>query len=338
MRILYVMPGFDEGGAEIHVLNLMRGMSALGHEVTLASSGGKLEQYLPPSAKILNMPAHRKNPITIITCAMKIASLNAKYHWDIIHAHSRVPAWVSWLASRITGVPWVFTAHAMYSLNAGIIPLRHADGAICISQAVKKHLAGYLPSDTVIIPNGIIPPKLKHSDFPHDDVRFLFVGRLTRLKGLDVVLMALSGLKGYDWTLDVVGEGDERGNLEGLASDLGLSGRVRFLGDKDRPEVESYMAGSSCLLFPSYSEGMGLVVLEAMSVGLPVIASDLEALREFAASELVPAGNVDAWRNAAERFIVSGEASPLNAGKIVTADDMTARVEEYYRKKTAPLK
>ena len=283
------------------------------------------------------MPAHRKNPATIIACALRLARLSAEYHWDIIHAHSRVPAWVSWLASRITGVPWVVTAHALYSLNAGIIPLKHAAGAICISQAVKNHLAGHLPSDTVIIPNGITPPKLKHSDFPHDETRFLFVGRLTRLKGLDVALRALSGLKGYSWTLDVVGEGGERGNLEALAGELGLTGRVRFLGDRERHEVESFMAGSSCMIFPSYSEGMGLVVLEAMSVGLPVIASDLEALRDFAGGELVPAGNVEAWRNAVERFIVSGVASPLNAGKIVTVDEMTAQVEEYYVKKTAPL-
>lgn len=333
MRILYVMPGFDEGGTEIHVLNLIRGMTERGHEVTLASSGGRLEHKLPPSARILHMPADKKNPAAIIACAVRLARLNAKYHWDIIHAHSRVPAWISWVMSGMTGVPWVVTAHALYSLNLGIIPLRHADGAICISQAVKSHLVNHLPSDTVIIPNGIIPPSLRHEDFPHEGTRFLAVGRLTHLKGLDVALRASAGLKGYEWTLDVLGEGGERGNLEGLAEELGISGRVRFLGDKDRPEVEEYMARSSCLIFPSYSEGMGLVVLEALSVGLPVIASDLEALREFAEGDLVPAGDVGKWREAIERFIVSGEAGRFDAGKIITVDEMTGRVEGYYRKK-----
>ncbi len=331
MRILYVMPGFDEGGTEIHVLNLIRGMTKRGHEVTLASSGGRLEQSLPPSAKILHMPADRKNPITIIYCALRLARQQKKYHWDIIHAHSRVPAWISWLLSKITGVKWIVTAHALYSLNLGIIPLKHSDGAICISRAVKNHLAEYLPPDNVIIPNGIIPPKLRHEDYPHDDVKFLAVGRLTHLKGLDVALNALAGLKGYSWTLDILGEGDERGNLESLAEGLGISERVKFHGDKERNEVERFMAVSSCMLFPSYSEGMGLVVLEALSVGLPVIASDLEALREFADGELVPAGDVGAWRNAAERFILSGESSPLSTGKIVTVDDMTVKTEEYYQ-------
>ncbi|MBQ4432005.1 MAG: glycosyltransferase family 4 protein [Synergistaceae bacterium] len=327
------MPGFDEGGTEVHVLNLIRQMSGRGHEVTLASSGGRLEHSLPPSARILHMPADKKNPVTIIYCAVKLAVLSRKYRWDIIHAHSRVPAWISWLLSWMTGVPWVVTAHALYSLNLGITPLKHADGAICISQAVKKHLVNHLPPDTVIIPNGIIPPKLRHKDFPHDETKFLAVGRLTHLKGLDVAMRALALLKGHEWTLDVLGEGDERVNLGGLARELGIGERVRFLGDRDRPEVERYMARSSCLLFPSYSEGMGLVVLEALSVGLPVIASDLEALREFADGELVPAGNVDAWRRAIERFIVSGEACRFDAGRIVTAGEMAGRVEEYYRKK-----
>ena len=337
MRILYVIPGFDEGGAEVHVLSLIREMSSFGHEVTLLSSGGRLEHELPGNIKLLHMPVFTQNPITVISCAMKISRLNDKYHWDIIHAHSRVPAWVSWIASKITGIPWIMTAHSLYSLNFGIIPFRHADGVICISRAVKNHLAGHLPPDNVIIPNGITPPKLRHEDFPHDDMKFLVVGRLTRLKGIDVALKALAGLKAYDWTLDVVGEGNERKELEALADSLGIAGRVKFHGDKERGEVERFMAASSCMLFPSYSEGMGLVVLEALSAGLPVIVSDLEALREFAGGGLVPAGDVEAWGKAIERFILGGEASPLKTGEIVTVHDMALRVEEYYRKKVASV-
>ena len=333
MKILYVMPGFDEGGTEIHVLNLIRGMSELGHEITLVSSGGRLESELPPAVKILHMPADKKNPVTVIACALRLAHMQKEYQWEIIHAHSRVPAWISWVLSGITGVKWIFTAHALYSLNLGIVPLKHADGAVCISRAVKNHLTGYLPDDTVIIPNGIIPPKLKYKDFPHDEMRFLSVGRLTHLKGLDVALRALSGLKEYEWTLDVLGEGSEREALGGLANELGIGERVKFLGDKERPEVEEYMARDSCMIFPSFSEGMGLVVLEAMSVGLPVIASDLEALREFAEGELVPAGDVEKWREAIERFILTCEASPLSPKNIITVDEMTAQVEEYCIKK-----
>lgn len=329
MKILYVMPGFDEGGAEVHVLNLIKGMTERGHDVTLASSGGRLEARLPPSAKIIHIPAHLKNPFTIIFCSLKIALLNRKFHWDIIHAHSRVPAWVSWLASKFTGVKWLVTAHALYSLNAGLTPLKHSDGAICVSHTVKNHLKDYLPDNNIVIPNGITFPEFHHKDFTHDEMRFLIAGRLTRLKGVDTALNALAGLKGYEWTLDIVGEGSERGSLEALSESLGISERVKFHGDKSKREVEKFMAQSSCMLFTSHSEGAGLVVYEALSAGLPVIASDIEALREIAVDGLVMAGDAEGWRNAIERFILTGEASRLDAN-IFTLDDMTLQTEKYY--------
>lgn len=325
MKILYIIPGFDEGGAEVHVLNLIRELADR-HEITLLSSGGKLESELPSNVRIMHMPVHSKNPFTVISCALRLSE-----QWDIIHVHSRVPAWGAWIVSRRLGIPWLMTAHALYSLNAGITPLKHADGAICISSAVRNHLAQYLPAKTIIIPNGIIPPRLKHANFTHRHNRFLFVGRLTRLKGLDVALNALSGLQGYEWTLDVVGDGAQREELEALSGSLGLDGRVVFHGARGKHEVEEFMAKSSCLLFPSYSEGMGLVVLEALSVGLPVIASDLEALHELSSGELVKIGDVSAWIEAIREFITAKKSSPLNPASIITVQDMAFQTENYYK-------
>ena len=253
MKIAYIIPGFDEGGAEVHVLNLIRELSGR-HEITLISCGGRLESELPENVNIIHLPVERKNLFTGIYCAVKLIRLNKKYHWDIIHVHSRVPAWIAWLASVRIKAPLIMTAHALYSLNAGLIPLKHTDGAICISQAVRSHLANYLPAKNIIIPNGIIIPRLKHANFNHDSTIFLFVGRLTRLKGLDTALRALAVLKGYSWSFDVVGDGPQKQELEELTQSLGLNDRVTFHGAKDKHEVEEFMAKSSCLLFPSYSE------------------------------------------------------------------------------------
>ena len=333
MRILYVLPGFDEGGAEYHVLNLIRELSLLGHDITLSSCGGHLERELPENVRIIHIPVQRKNVFTIIYSAFKLAGLHKKFHWDIIHAHSRVPAWAAWIASKLTRTPWLMTAHSLYSHNAGLIPLRHADGVICVSEAVRHNLAGYLPENVTVIPNGIHPPKFAHKYSGMD--RLLFVGRLTRLKGLDVVLRALAGLTGKKWMLDVLGDGPQRAELEELSASLGLSGRVNFRGAVSNDDVEEFMAFGSCLLFPSHSEGMGLVVLEALSLGLPVIASDLEALRDFADGELVHVGDVDAWRMAIEKFIDTGTASPLTPEKIITVQDMALLTEKYYTSITA---
>lgn len=327
MKIAYIIPGFDEGGAEVHVLNLIRELSER-HEITLISCGGKLESELPENVNIIHLPVERKNLFTIIYSAIKLIRFSKKFHWDIIHVHSRVPAWIAWLASSRIKASWLMTAHALYSLNAGLIPLKHADGAICISSAVRNHLAKNLPANTIIIPNGIIPPRLKHEDFSHSPGKFLFVGRLTRLKGLDTALRALAEVRGC--TLDVIGDGPQKQELEALSQSLGLSDRVRFHGAKSRTEVEELMAKSSCLLFPSYSEGMGLVVLEALSSGLPVIASDLEALHEIAEGELVPAGDVGAWREAIKNFLAARKASPLNPDKIIMVKDMACLTEKFY--------
>ena len=325
MKILYIVPGLDEGGAEVHVLNLIRELSERGHDITLASCGGRLEAELPENVRVIHVPSERKNPVTIIHSARVLSRLG---RWEIIHAHSRVPAWAAWVLSGLTRTPWLMTAHALYSLNAGLIPLRRADGLICVSEAVKNHLASYLPAKCTVIPNGIIPPVFRHKDSIAN--RLLFVGRLTRLKGLDVVLRALAGLAGREWTLDVVGDGPQRVELEELSEGLGLSERVTFQGARSRGEVEEFMAFASCLLFPSHSEGMGLVVLEAASMGLPVIASDLEALREIASGGLIPAGDVEAWRGAIIGFLDSGTASTLNPAKIITVHEMACRIEKFY--------
>lgn len=333
MRILYIIPEFNEGGVETHVCNLIHELTKRGHEITLLSRGGKLEAQLPECVKIFHMPVDRKNLFTGIYCALKISGLSKKFRWDIIHAHSRVPAWIAWLAASAAKIKWLMTAHALYSLNFGIKPLKHADGVICVSEAVKNHLYNYLPNENIIIPNGIKISEYRYKDFDHDKIKFLFAGRLTRLKGLDVALQALSGLKNYEWSFDIIGDGPQRQELENLACSLEISERVKFHGSKTKNELERFMACSSCLLFPSYQEGMGLVVLEALSIGLPVIASDLEALREISSGGLVPAGNIMKWREAVKKFLDAGISCSFNPEKIITIHEMAIRTENFYTTK-----
>ncbi|MBQ7734049.1 MAG: glycosyltransferase family 4 protein [Synergistaceae bacterium] len=330
LKILYIIPEFDEGGAEVHVLNLIHELSGRNHDITLVSSGGRLESQLPERVKIINLPVHRKNIFTGLYCAFKLYSLNKIYHWDLIHVHSRVPAWIGWLLSGLSGIRFIVTAHSLYSLNAGLIPFRHSAGVICVSESVKKHLTKYLPARNIrVIYNGIIKSGLEHT-YSGGVTRFLFTGRLTRLKGLDVALRALGELKGYDWTLDVLGDGPQRSGLEALSQGLGLSGRVTFHGSQDKSQVAKFMSESSCLLFPSVSEGMGLVVLEAVSCGLRVIASDIEALHELSGCGLVKAGDVEAWRCTIENFLETGESSVFDTGKIISVQEMADLTERFY--------
>lgn len=328
MNILHIVPEFEEGGVERYVVQLCHEQANHGHTITLATKGGHLENYLPESVRVLHLPVHRKNPFTVLYSAHVLAKLPA---FSIIHAHSRVPAWVAWRLSALTKTHWLMTAHAPYSLNFGILPLRHADGVICVSEAVQQELSGYLPANSITIPNGIRKPKTSWQGkyFP-ENTRLLYVGYLSKRKGLNIALQALGNLKAYSWTMDVVGDGSQREEFEKLSDDLGLSERVKFWGFRD--DTENFMSRSACLLFPSFQEGLPLTVNEALAVGLPVLASDIEPLKSLASGPLVPAGDVSAWTEAIRGVLEGRAASPLRAERLTAFEETAQKTEDFYRK------
>ena len=304
MKILHIVPELEEGGVERYVVQLCHEQVKHNHEIILASAGGKLEKFLPESVRVIHLPVQRKNIFTGFYCIKYLSEIN---DMDIIHAHSRVPAWIAWGTSARTGIPWIMTAHAPYSLNFGIKPLIHADGVICVSESVREELKDYFPENR----------------------KFLYVGYLSRRKGLDTVLNALALLKNYDWTLDVLGDGSHRKEFESLAHETGISGRVKFYGFRD--DTDEFMSKAACLLFPSHQEGLPLTVNEALAAGLPVLASDIEPLREISSGSLIPPGDIPAWKNAIEKVLNGGAASPLSADRLIMFEETAQRTENFYR-------
>jgi D-inositol-3-phosphate glycosyltransferase len=114
----------------------------------------------------------------------------------------------------------------------------------------------------------------------------LFVGRLERLKGVDLILhaVALAGARFPDLRLIVLGEDSrdalesEKERLRALAAELGISERVDFLGSVPHADLSVFYAAADACLMPSYSESFGLVGLEAQACGCPVIASNVAGL------------------------------------------------------------
>lgn len=153
LKIAQILPEFEEGGVERHVLWLSNALSEMGHDVTVITAGGKLEEQLDPKVALVRLPVHKKNPFTALYCAISIASRTKREGWDILHAHSRVPAWIAWWVAGLSGRPWVATAHAQYSLNAGLIPYRKANGVICVSRTVREHLGSFLPENSEVVIN-----------------------------------------------------------------------------------------------------------------------------------------------------------------------------------------
>lgn len=333
VKIIHILPEFDEGGVERHVLWLANELAALGHDVTVVSAGGKLESRLK-GVRIVHLPVHRKNPLTALYSAAQIARIAKRERTDVLHAHSRVPAWIAWWASCFSCRPFVLTAHAVYRLNRALIPFSRADCVICVSETVRSHLLSIIRGPSTTILNGLQPLEVswEKKEFPEEVTRFLFIGRLTKGKGLHIVLEALGGLSRNNWILDVVGDGPQRAELEEQTKRLSLADKVFFHGFQDNPDV--WMSKCSCFLFPSLEEGMGLTLMRAIQMGVPVIASGLPPVRELALSEngLVPPGDVFFWSQAISSMLDSGKTmAAFDGTRIPDIRKMAESIVEVYK-------
>jgi len=163
---------------------------------------------------------------------------------------------------------------------------------IAVSGAVKDSLIrnGIRPEKIFVLHNAIsVDVFSNHTDgekikkelgFDSSEFLFLTVGRLTKQKAHDILLRAFAPVSGE---LVVVGEGEEKRQLESLASNLGISNRVHFLGVRN--DVLSIMQAVDCFLFPSRWEGTSIVLLEALSVGLPIITTEFSGVQEVITHE-----------------------------------------------------
>lgn len=332
MKIIEILPELDIGGVERHVIDLTKELALRGHDVLVISAGGKMQRQLSEKVAHLDMPVHKKNPLTGWLCARKISKLAAAEGYQLIHAHSRVPAWIARWVSRMTGIPYIVTAHVDFGNKSRWIysPYRDAARVICVSEAVREGMKDCFYDNTQVVLNGLDEPSVSwKKDNLKGTAKFLFVGRLSPVKGLHDVLRAIP--EEGDWTLDVLGDGPMRAELESIAKERGLEDKVAFHGYSDK--ADQFMADSSCLLFPSYTEGMPLTLARAVQIGIPVIASDIPSVCEMAGGReyLLEPGNLDQWKEALSSFIGARRA-PLSipASAVPTLAKMTDADEKIY--------
>ncbi|MFH1843440.1 MAG: glycosyltransferase family 4 protein, partial [bacterium] len=203
------------------------------------------------------------------------------------------------------------------------VATRRTRAAVCyVTDDVGRHFAGShhgLTRQTLY--NGIDPLRNEEysrpDDLEPDRIQLGIVGRVSAVKGITYVLEALAGLDGLpDWRLNVIGSGPLQSALESQCRQLGLAETVRFLGF--RRDVYRYLAHLDLLLMPSLHEGLPYTLLEAMSLGIPVLASRVgglaEVLMDGETGLLVPSQDSDAIRDALKRLLTEpGLASALGA-------------------------
>jgi glycosyltransferase involved in cell wall biosynthesis len=227
---------------------------------------------------------------------------------EVIHAHWVVPAGLmgAWVA-KLTRTPLIVSAHGsdllVWARKGGIRSLARwtlRQAKVCSANSAQmadecRALGVGEERLRVIYETGVdvtrfhpnvngVEIRRQYGFSPHDVVA-LFVGHLTRVKGVDVLLKAFAQTRLPQLRLLIVGDGAERNPLQTLAAELGVAERTTFAGAVSWQEMPPYFAASDFFVLPSRSEGMGIVLLEAMATAKPVIGSDVGGIPSLVVPE-----------------------------------------------------
>jgi glycosyltransferase involved in cell wall biosynthesis len=232
--------------------------------------------------------------------------------WDVVHIIGPAPVFTEECvhAAKRAGHPVLYTVHGVAGLTTYYDnPIARAVDSVYEHVVMKSVLdrvdvvvfltedfrREYLakPPHFVVIPNGIEPchaesyhPESRDPDQRPRPVKVLFVGQLRSYKGIQYLLEAVSLLNRLDsggWSLTIAGRGPDKARLCELAKSLSIADIVRFDTPSDARELHSAYTSHDVLVLPSVTgECFGIVLLEAASHGLPLIASDLPGVREVA--------------------------------------------------------
>lgn len=382
LKVLITLPSLGFGGVENHCISLARGLvsskertregsdaeissvpSPENVEVTVVSGGGAQEGELCVSRiTSLELPIGSKGITGMLLAQRKLRKILREGDYDILHSHSRIPAWQVNFAQtavhrkrRSSKRPQavIVTAHSLYSPHLLSSIMARGDQIIAVSERVRDHLIrklGARAERVRVIHNGL-DPKLFEGDKDRGKVRAelgatgetVIIGsasRLSRVKRLDLWLGAVKEVseRVSDSLFVIVGDGSERDRLTRLAEKIGIGGKVRFLGFRN--DLLSILSAMDTFLFTSSAEGFGLALLEAAFAGIPVVTTNVGAAPEIFPSrefgivanddrELLP-GLLELARDRSLRKEI-GERTKERAQSIFTLDRMVSLTLDCYQ-------
>jgi len=324
LKAALVCPRFHPtpGGAERYTYNLALRLPSLGWEVAVLTSDGHYRGRNP--VRIKGFTVHYVPPMHLLEYTLPRPSslrILRALNPHIVHVSGPHPYSDAFaLAAKALGIPRVMTHHAPLKPKSVVKQLlarveRAAfkwlyDWVIVTSALNRRRLESAFPAGRIrVIPLGV-DETFRDASVDREEARrairvdgdvkvLLFVGRLDRphyYKGLDLLLEAMKFLSS-DAILLVVGDGELKPHYQELARAHGVDGRVRFAGFVPDEELAAYYAASDLLVLPSTSEseGFGLVLLEAMSMGTPVMTTEkpgsAELLRRYDAAFILESLN-----------------------------------------------
>ncbi len=326
------------GGTEIHTLAIVKAMLTAGYSVTICCyyeyDEEMVRRFEEVGAKVLLMKYERIDGLWHLAKGLILVFKEKKP--DIVHIQYLAPGLVPIVAARLAGVRTVFaTVHIAGSYAYGLkakmllrIAARLCTSFICVSRGVeefwfgnseifdpanvnkyRRHFTVYNAIDTSDIANtvnAVDRSKMKEMLGIAGRPVIGIVGRLAQQKGHTILLDAIAEVikKFPGIVLIIIGEGPERQKLITKASEININNNILWVGVQPQNRVFEFYAIMNIFVMPSIYEGFGLTAAEAMAAGVPVVASDVDGLREVVVDRvtgyMVP---VNDDRTLAERLI-----------------------------------
>jgi N-acetyl-alpha-D-glucosaminyl L-malate synthase BshA len=283
------------GGAEIATYNIAKYLAKRGHEVHIitSSESGILNQE-QQNFYIHTIKRGKVRFIRFLPFLIRILAVLRKIKPDIIHAQTIGMGIVGFLAKKFFKIPYIVygrgsEVYLSWPLKNQVSKLvfRHADAVIALTEDMKKLLQRFCNREVYVIPNGIeldrfsnLPKKeevLSKIGIDKQENVIIFVGRLCYVKGVKYLIQAMNIItkENRKVKLLIIGDGEERQNLENFVKELNLENNVIFLGNFHNEKIPEYMSASDIFVLPSLSEGFPVVILEAMACGLPIVATNV---------------------------------------------------------------
>ena len=322
MHVVQALVSLGIGGSEMVAVEITEHLCAHGHKVTVFAADGPLADRVDAAgAAFLNWPIGRKR-LTTLRYIRRLRKWMLDNQPDIVHVHSRLPAWIVYLALRKIPAgkrPVLITSmHGQYSVSAYSAVMAKGDYVIAVSNHIREYtLENYLPPESPQLvtiyggtsradfPYGYKPTRewfeKTFAEFPElENKRILLLpGRLSRYKGHATFVELLAALIfEYDDIHAVILGQTKPGSryvaeLEGLAERYGVSDRLTFCGV--RTDMRDWMAASYVVfnLCSDPPEAFGRTMPEALSMGVPAIAWNHGGIKEIL-REMYPFGAVQA--------------------------------------------
>lgn len=299
MRIIYFITKSDLGGAGVHVLDLCNGMQAKGHTVGLVCpSGGWIDgEFKKTDGKFYsnNYFSNTFNPLNLLNSLFISYKAIKDFDPDIIACHSSMAGIIGRITSAFFKKPkvvftahsWAFTDGAPIIRKIFMIPMEKflalfTHKIICVSDFDKLIASKYKIAKSnklQVVYNGVTNRELR-SISERETFKIITVTRFDYPKLPDLLVRSLALIKQDNIKLDIIGYGPQEKEIKDLINKHNLSNKVKIYNSVKKEDVINMLADSDLFVLISKHEGLPITILEAMSVGLPIIASNVGGIPE----------------------------------------------------------